>query len=175
MKTINDAPKGTLLSIEVHRGKSSSFNPGVVRLDIRDEFDRYFTIYIDKPEIFDNNWHNIIFVVDSASKNKGEVFVDGVYIEKDPAFGAQSPSVFEPFEHSLTIGAANNRGEIETYFRGALDDIRFYNKSLDTDEIEKLHYESYYHEIFYDTVIISECDSVIFDTIKTFDTIHIYL
>ncbi len=175
MKTINDAPKGTLFSIEILRGRSASFNPGVVRLDIRDEFDKYFTILIDKPEIFDNNWHNIIFVVESASKNKGEVFVDGLFVEKDSAFGAQSPSVYEPFEHSLTIGAANNRGQIETYFRGALDDIRFYNKSLEAAEIEKLYYECFYHEIIYDTITISKCDSIIFDTITVYDTIHINL
>jgi len=177
MKTINDAPKGTLISIEVHRGKSASFNPGVVRLDIRDEFDEYFTMYIDKPEIFDNNWHNVIFVVDSTSKNKGEVFVDKLPVERDSVFTSLclSPSVFEPFEHPLTIGAANNREHMETYFRGALDDIRFYNRSLDIAEIEQLFYEGYYREIIYDTVTVPVCDSIIFDTVSFHDTTHIYL
>jgi hypothetical protein len=173
MKTINNPPKGTVFSIEVHRGRSASFNAGVIRLDIRDEFDKYFTIYIDKPEVFDNYWHNVIFVVDSTSENKGAVFVDGSFIEKDSTFGAQGPAIFEPFEHSLTIGAANNRGQIETYFKGILDDIRFYNKSLDSGEINDLYYEGYCHEVIYDTINVALCDSVLYDTIVVYDTIHV--
>ena len=126
-KTINDAGAGTVFSIEVNRGASAVFNPGVIRLDLRDESDRYFTIYIDKPEIFDNNWHNIIFVIDDASNNVGSVYVDNEYIEKDPSFGSESPDGFDTFDHPLVIGAANNRGTIETYFKGKLDDVRFYS------------------------------------------------
>lgn len=141
MKTINFAPAGTMFSVEVHRGKSGSLVIGVIRLDIRDEDGKYFTIYVTRPDIFDNEWHNVTFIISSAKSNQGDVFIDGELESKDEYFvsvGSQSPVRFELFENELVIGAGNNRGTIETYFRGSLDEVVFYNRPLRTTEILQL-------------------------------------
>jgi hypothetical protein len=141
MKTINNDPAGTMFSIEIHRGQSSSFNIGVIRLDIRDDYDRYFTIYVHRPDVFDNEWHNISFIISSAKNNQGDVFIDGELESKDDYFvryGSESPEAFSAFDNNLTIGAGNNRGIIETYFKGYLDEIAFYDRPLTTLEILQL-------------------------------------
>jgi hypothetical protein len=142
MKTINNDPAGTMFSIEIHRGPSSSLNIGVIRLDIRDNNDKYFTIYVDRPDIFDNDWHNLTFIISSAKRNQGDIYIDGELESKDDwfvRFGSESPEDFNRFEYNLTIGAGNNRGITETYFKGCLDDIAFYNRPLTTIEILQLY------------------------------------
>lgn len=141
MKTINNDPAGTMFSIEIHRGQSATLNIGVIRLDLRDKNDKYFTIYVDRPDIFDNKWHNLTFVITSAKKNQGDVFIDGELESKDDFFvrhGSESPIDFETFDHELTIGSGNNRGHIESFFKGYLDEIAFYNRPLTTIEILQL-------------------------------------
>jgi len=142
MKTINNDPAGTMFSIEIHRGKSASLVIGVIRLDIRDNNDKYFTIYVHRPDVFDNEWHNFTFIISNARKNQGDVFIDGELESKNDYFvriGSQSPEYFRKFDHNLTIGAGNNRGTVETFFRGCLDDIAFYNRPLTTKEILQLY------------------------------------
>lgn len=142
MKTINNDPAGTMFSIEIHRGKSASLVIGVIRLDIRDNNDKYFTIYIHRSDVFDNKWHNLTFIISSARNNQGDVFIDGELESKNDYFvriGSQSPVDFEKFDHNLIIGAGNNRGTVETFLRGCLDDIVFYNRPLTTNEILQLY------------------------------------
>lgn len=141
MMTINFAPAGTMFSMEVHRGKSGSLVIGVIRLDIRDEEGKYFTICVTRPDIFDNEWHNVTFTVSGAKSNQGDVFIDGELESKDERFvadGSQSPDKFEAFENEMVIGAENNRGTVETYFAGSLDEVIFYNRPLKTTEILQL-------------------------------------
>jgi len=142
MKTINHEPKGTLFSVEVHRGPSASLDIGVIRLDIRDNNDKYFTIYVHRPDVFDSYWHNLTFIISSAKNNQGDVFIDGELESKDDYFvryGSQSPEDFNKFDYNLTIGAGNNRGTVETFFKGYLDEIAFYNRPLTTKEILQLY------------------------------------
>ena len=116
-------------------------NLGVIRLDLRDDDDRYFTIYVDRPDVFDNYWHNITFIISSAKKNQGDVFIDGELASKDDYFvryGSESPTYFEAFEYDLTLGSGNNRGNIESFLKGSLDEIAFYNRPLKTIEILQL-------------------------------------
>jgi hypothetical protein len=142
MKIINNDPSGTMFSIEIHRGPSSSLNIGVIRLDIRDNNDKYFTIYVDRPDIFDNDWHNLTFIISSAKWNQGDLYIDGELESKDDwfvRFGSESPEDFNRFEYNLTLGAGNNRGIVETYFKGCLDEIAFYGRPLKTIEILQLY------------------------------------
>lgn len=141
MKTINSDPAGTMFSIEIHRGLSAALNIGVIRLDLRDNYDKYFTIYVDRPDVFDNKWHNVTFIITSARKNQGDVFIDGELASKDDYFvryGSESPTYFDAFEYDLTLGSGNNRGNIESFFKGSLDEIVFYNRPLRTIEILQL-------------------------------------
>ena len=54
MKTINHDPAGTMFSNEIHRGPSGILNTGIIRSDLRDNNDDYLTIYVDRPDVFDN-------------------------------------------------------------------------------------------------------------------------
>jgi hypothetical protein len=141
MKTINSDPAGTMFSIEIHRGLSATLNIGVIRLDLRDNNDKYFTIYVDRADVFDNKWHNLTFIITSAKKNQGDVFIDGELASKDDFFvryGSESPTDFDAFDYDLTLGSGNNRGNIESFFKGSLDEILFYNRPLTTIEILQL-------------------------------------
>jgi hypothetical protein len=141
MKTINNDATGTMFSIEIHRGPSASLDIGVIRLDLRDNNNKYFTIYVHRPNVFDNDWHNITFIISSAKNNQGDVFIDGELESKNDYFvryGSESPADFKKFDNNLTIGAGNNRGTVETFFRGYLDEIAFYNRPLTTKEILQL-------------------------------------
>ena len=142
IKTINSEPKGTLFSVEIHRGPSASLDIGVIRLDLRDNNDKYFTIYVHRPDIFNNSWHNISYIISSAKNNQGDVFIDGELESKDDYFvryGSQSPEDFDKFDYNLTIGAGNNRGTVEAFFKGCLDEIAFYDRPLTTKEILQLY------------------------------------
>jgi hypothetical protein len=74
MKTINDGTN-TLFSNEVHRGSGSGYEAGLITYQLRDESERVFTLSVKDPDVFDNNWnwHHILFVAISTSRNKGEV------------------------------------------------------------------------------------------------------
>ncbi len=141
MKTINQEGAGTMFSIEVHRGSFSSLNIGVIRLDIRDNNDTYFTIYVKRPDIFDGTWHNITYTITSAKDKEGDVYIDGELERKNNHFlmgDIPGPEEFDVFDFNFTFGGGNNRGNIETFFRGSLDEIAFYNRPLNTNEINQL-------------------------------------
>lgn len=141
MRIINIEGAGTMFSIEIHRGPYAIFDIGRIRFDLRDNLGRVFYICVHRPDIFNNEWHNITFNISSSKNNLGTVFIDGESQTNDPYFvnyGSQSPSVFDSFDYNFIVGAANNRGTIETYFKGSLDEVVFYNRSLTAGEILQL-------------------------------------
>lgn len=146
LKTINSSGSGTMLSLEIHRGPNSEYSEGVIRLDVRDDSDKYFVLYANKPEVFDNQWHNITFVVSSSLNNEGAVYIDGVLDTSDDynaVYGKDrpmgSPSNFSEFDFNLVLGAGNNRGNIESFFRGSLDEFAFYDRALELEDLDKLY------------------------------------
>lgn len=146
LKTINSSGSGTMLSLEIHRGPNSEYSEGVIRLDVRDDSDKYFVLYANKPEVFDNNWHNITFVVSSSLNNEGAVYIDGVLDTSDDynaVYGKDrpmgSPSNFSEFDFNLVLGAGNNRGNIESFFKGSLDEFAFYDRALELEDLDKLY------------------------------------
>jgi hypothetical protein len=144
-KTINSAGSGTMLSMEIHRGSSSSYSEGVIRLDIRDDDDHYFVLFANRPEVFDNKWHNITFVITSSAENSGAIYIDGdldtteeyhsIYGKDRPM---ESPTKFNKFDFNLTLGAGNNRGNVESFFEGSLDEVAFYNRALASEDLIKI-------------------------------------
>jgi hypothetical protein len=141
MAIINNEGAGTMFSIIIHRGPNTTFDIGRIRFDLRDNLGRVFYICVHRPDIFDNEWHNITFNISSSKDNLGTVFIDGEFEANDPLFvtyGSHNPSDFDSFDYDFIIGAANNRGTIESYFKGSLDEMVFYNRSLTTKEILQL-------------------------------------
>jgi len=74
----------------------------------------------------DNQWH---FVAGTYEASTVSLYVDGVFIGSVPG------SVVYRTE-KITIGAD---GGVDNFFRGAIDDVRIYNRVLDAAEIQQLY------------------------------------
>ena len=86
------------------------------------------------PGIYaDGNWHHIVVTHDYGTKM--EMFVDNVSIGSLTTFTGYGMS---NTTSTVTIG---KRGDQSTSMIGMLDQIRFYDKILTTDEIEELYNE----------------------------------
>jgi len=174
IKTINSPQAGTMFSIEINRGTGVDYAPNNIFLSIRDENDKYFTIKDSIPEINDNNWHNIIFVISDLYNGIGQLYFDG-NLRTTPYIISEHPSYFNTFEFPLTIGAGNNRGTIESFFKGDLDDIRIYRKILSQEDIANIYNENICFETITvtDTLIIN-ANLTSFSPITYNNTIKIY-
>lgn len=149
MKVINGVEEGMavpvgmgseLIGVELHRGIDDSFQEGNIRLDVRDKDNAYLIFNTYNTEIFNNEWHHIVFVVEKLSEMNMSVYIDNT-LQKSGFFKEGKPDSFNGFYIPFTIGAANNRGTIETFYTGAIDNLRFYSKALSVIEIEKLFNE----------------------------------
>ena len=94
---------------------------------------------IDFP-LSDGEWHHIIFAVEDAGIPKVNIYMDGT--EQLVTLGdATKLTSFEPFVEPVYIGAANNRGNVERYFPGVIDEVRIYDRPLSVNEVTR-NYES---------------------------------
>jgi len=85
--------------------------------------------------IYDGAWHHCVLVVESATTISW--YVDGV--SRTVTYGTTtSPSPVD-FNQALTIGARNNRGTIDLFFPGSLDEVAFYPTRLTSTRVEA-HY-----------------------------------
>jgi len=112
---------------------------GTTLFFIRDNTCRVFAGYIN-TNIYDNQWHHIVWRIVDASSNNMQVYVDGT--PQTLHIGcAQSPSSFYDWTDTVSIGASNNRGTNEAYFNGVIDEVRIYNRALSETEIQYLYAE----------------------------------
>ncbi|MYB64561.1 LamG domain-containing protein [Candidatus Poribacteria bacterium] len=94
---------------------------------------------IDFP-LSDGEWHHIVFAVEDAGIPKVNIYMDGT--EQIVILGdASKLTTFEPFVEPVYIGAANNRGAVERFFPGVIDEVRIYDRPLSTNEVTR-NYES---------------------------------
>lgn len=93
----------------------------------------------------DGSWHHIAFRWNGSAENgSGEpeyaaVFIDGVNL------GAASTNFFldetdgqNDWQFPMAIGARNNRGTLDGFFDGAIDDLRIYSDFLSDSEIQAI-------------------------------------
>ncbi len=67
------------------------------------------------------------------------IHIDG---EKRSSSGRGADSlVFLPFSEPIFLGAANNQGNAERFYRGLIDEVRIYDRALTENEI-KQNYKS---------------------------------
>ena len=110
------------------------------------------------------NWQHLV-VVFSTSKDLLSLYRNGVLIDSQTGTFSLDNSA-----QSLFFG---KEGDIGRHFKGSLDDIRIYNKSLTMIEIQNLFYESTCFDTIYDTISIN--DTIVFnDTVTVLDTMVIY-
>jgi parallel beta-helix repeat protein len=82
--------------------------------------------------ISDGNWHHVAFVREGTTTNQTKFYLDGTLL----SVGTHSSSLVLP--SILRIGSS---GGTNDYFNGTIDEIRFYNRTLSSDEIS-LHYNT---------------------------------
>lgn len=84
----------------------------------------------------DGEWHHIVFAIEDAGTPKVNIFMDGtaqIVVLGD----AKKLDTFEPFVEPVYIGAANNRGKVEKFFPGVIDEVRIYDRPLTPDEVTR--------------------------------------
>ena len=94
------------------------------------------TLYIaGGADLSDNNWHHIVGVWGPSGKY---LYVDGALVANNTD-GIQSSTGSMPY---LTIGEGDpgcSNSPARQYFNGSIDDVRVYNRSLSSTEINKLY------------------------------------
>ncbi|MCB0735647.1 MAG: LamG domain-containing protein, partial [Bacteroidetes bacterium] len=113
------------------------------------------------PSYADGHWHMLTGTYDTAT-NKLAMYIDECFVGYQNGAGtkgglnATDNITYNPTEHWVAGAASQyfsstvNNGP--QYFKGSLDDIRIYNRSLSPMEIRDLYYEGI---TIYDTVRVS--------------------
>jgi len=78
----------------------------------------------DKRNLFDGTWHHISATYDGVNQ---AIYIDGILIDTTPATGSITSSLT-----SLKIGGP-------FLFKGSIDEVRLYNRSLTADEVQALY------------------------------------
>lgn len=95
------------------------------------------TDFYSNSVISKGNWSHFVYTHDSLLG--GKFYLNGIPLISNNINGAICSSL-----ESLLIGADNNGGTLWRYFNGKLDDIRIYNRALDSSEIQQLYHEGGY-------------------------------
>ncbi|MCK6484591.1 MAG: hypothetical protein HUU22_17690 [Phycisphaerae bacterium] len=121
-------PTDPVFAIEMNRtnlgGGAPVYAAGQTLFYLRDGNNMVFSRSIS-ANIYDGQWHHIAWRVLDAVNNNMEVYVDGGLHPQIEGL-SQSPVNFPDWTRFLTIGAANNRGTIEAWFNGQIDDVRLW-------------------------------------------------
>ena len=85
-------------------------------------------------ELSDGKWHHIVFAIEDAGEPKISIYMDNqpqnVIVGKEAELDN-----FVPFVQPVYIGAANNRGNVERFFPGVIDEVRIYDRPLTRNEV----------------------------------------
>jgi hypothetical protein len=139
IRSVNNAAYGMTLGLDIHRnGKEFQF--GRLSFDTRSNDSKFFSFTVDVPEIFNNQWHHLVYNLEDISNNKASVYIDGE--SKNITYHTtQGPNDYTQFENPFVLGAGNARGIIEKFYKGSLDDFRISTRVLTKKEIDSLYHE----------------------------------
>lgn len=110
----------------------------------------------------DGKWHHIVFAIVDTGKSEVAIYMDGEpqeVIEGD----VKKLDTFVPFVEPVYIGAANNRGKVERFFPGVIDEVRIYDRPLTADEVTR-NFES---KIGLSVQVSAEKLPIVWATLKT--------
>ena len=82
-----------------------------------------------------NAWHLITCTWD-AETGEAVIYLDGLSTGRVKSGLA---SKFPPWQYPLLIGARQERGNVDWFYHGAMDDHRLYNYPLDGYEVAQLY------------------------------------
>ena len=138
--TLNTGTK-TAIVYRINSGQAGTLNAGYIGFYFRgengDETDEINGGVESNTGITDGKWHHLVFSA-TPSANTMNIYVDGVAKTVDYSH-QETTSVMANFEFPLTIGARNNRGTIENFTTGNLDDVRVYDRALSAADIAELY------------------------------------
>ncbi|MFP4401916.1 MAG: LamG-like jellyroll fold domain-containing protein [Candidatus Nanoarchaeia archaeon] len=141
LKSLNKKPDDTFFGIDLFR---KSYGPSIVSRDnhllsLRDFNNSNFVVSGNFN--IENKYSNLITIADNSTNNSGRIYFQGkkmtTSIEKN-----ESPFNFTSLEYPLTLAAGNSRGIIKNFFKGEIDEIRIYNRTLSEEEIKQLYWYS---------------------------------
>jgi hypothetical protein len=137
---------------------------------------------------FDTLWHYYVYQIDALEGIK-QVYMDGNLLKSE-----SNSSTLGNRDRSLWIGGGTDANPGNIRFHGRIDELRIYNRTLDSEEVSWLYNASEcieYHVVYdtipvydtvpvYDTTFIVVHDTVpvfvnvpVFDTIPVFDTVSV--
>ncbi|MDE0317393.1 MAG: LamG domain-containing protein [Candidatus Poribacteria bacterium] len=91
--------------------------------------------------IADGEWHHFVYVtgipiIDESGKEWTENFL---YLDGERRslgrYHHPNPERFLPYTEPVYLGAINDNGKAKGYFRGMLDEVRVYNRTLTDEEV----------------------------------------
>ncbi|MBR6427287.1 MAG: LamG domain-containing protein [Clostridia bacterium] len=83
----------------------------------------------DATRVDDNQWHNVVFVYDSAQQT-AFVYIDGKLYHENPV----KEMVVDPFDNYFYVGGRS----ADSPFNGLIDELRIYNRAVTADEVATL-------------------------------------
>ena len=97
---------------------------------------RIWTKYLLEPAYhLDGQWHLVTATWDSSIP-EGIVYLDGMELGHSDDDGKVT---LTPFENPMLIGAQNNKGVVDLYFVGQLDDLKLYNYALSKTDVAGMY------------------------------------
>ncbi len=94
----------------------------------------------DRTLLLDSTWHHVVYVFDTIST---KIYLDNVLLGLSCNYGTNNGSYGNIPSGAITvIGTRYAVGGFGSYFKGSLDDFRFYNRVLTSSEISQLFHTS---------------------------------
>ena len=117
-----------------------------MRLYFRDDdWDRYSVWFYsegDNAEIFDQEWHHLVFAYDPTPANPSDrfdLYIDSVPQELEVQPGNDRPDGTSDFVYPMILGGWHQRGTVIPTYEGDLDEVAFYARPLSSAEVGE-HY-----------------------------------
>jgi hypothetical protein len=133
---INSPGAGLSFNIDVHRTVFTSLSVNSILFYLRDNSSKVFAFTVTEPDLFDDNWHCLVFKINNVSTGNAEVYVDGVLHAHNVDFNEAPNLTLTDFEFPFAIGALNNRGTLQAFYKGSLDQFRIYDYAIGTSTLQ---------------------------------------
>lgn len=138
----NNSGSTTLVFMLLNTDGAGVVTPGKTRFAIRNNAGLVTNVE-SSFNVYDNQWHHMVFVVRDLAVGSFGVFVDG--FERSPSSVFQSPGTwpgaFSNFTVPMTIAARNNNATIQTFAAASVDDVAVYTTNLSAARV-RAHYEA---------------------------------
>ena len=93
-------------------------------------------------DVLDGQWHHIVAVWNYVASKKASLYVDGQSLTLTEST-VLTPSPLTAWEYPLTLGARNNRGNIDNYFIGELDNFKLFTSALSQENVNTEYSENW--------------------------------